>query len=520
MTTDDLAPTDATTGDARLRVFAYAVAEKADVYLAIVDAMAAGAERFRLQQRPREIRRDLAATGVVLSDDEVLAALEQLHGWGNVTRLFDPTAAETLAEFYGRRYLYQLTPAGVAAHEGIERVRAVGLDVGGRLSRVLLPRVHERLEAVRRAAAEDDAGRLYAALLDLFGTYAELADNAGRYMNDLAVETSTVAADDESFAVYKQAVLAYLDEFVAGMAAWVPRIADLVVELDADAERLLALAATADAAPAVDGRDDEGPLESLRQRWQGARSWFVGTRDEPAVAAALRVAMLEAINRILLAVERLGDRHLRRISREADLMTLARWFADLTHDTHDPDDADDADHADDRAHHLWDLAFGLFPARHMIQRAGDELYDDRRSLWEADPAEIAPRLRTTGTRAGPGRPGGRADYSHAKADRLAAVRAAEAAAIAVTRRLAGRSPMRLSELRRLDVPELERLLELIDAALAGPPDPDGTRRTTLPGLDITLRPRADGDRARIATPIGTLDCPDHDVALDLGGRSR
>lgn len=508
VTTDDLAPAD--TGDARLRVFAYAVAEKADVYLAIIDVMAAGAERFRLQQRPREIRRDLAAGGLVLSDDEVLAALDQLHGWGNLTRLFDPTAAETLAEFYGRRYLYQLTPAGIAAHEGIQRVRAVGLDAGGRLSRVLLPRVHERLEAVRQAAADGDAGRLYAALLDLFGTYAELADNAGRYMNDLAVETSTVAADDESFAVYKQAVLTYLDEFVAGMATWVPRIAERITELDADAEALLALAATADAAPAVDGRDDAGPLDSLRQRWHGARSWFVGTRDEPAVATALRAAMLEAINRILLAVERLGDRHLRRISREADLMTLARWFADLTHDA----DAHDAT-SDDAAHHLWDLAFGLFPARHMVQAAGDELYDDRRSFWDAEPAEIAPRLRTTGTRASPGRPGGRADYSQAKADRLAAVRAAEAAAVAVTRRLATRSPLRLSELRRLDVPELERLLELIDAALTSPAASDGSRHASLPGLDITLSPVASDARARITTPIGTLDCPDHLVVLDL-----
>lgn len=187
MTDAPAPPTDAST--ARLRVFSYAVAEKAATYVAIVDVIAAGADRFRLQPRPREIRRDLAATGLVLDDDELAAALDQLHAWGNLTRLFDPTAAETLAEFYGRRYLYQLTPEGIAAHEGIERVRQVGLDIGGRLSRVLLPRVHERLEAVRLAAAEGDAGRCYAALLDLFGNYGELADNASRYMGDLAVET-------------------------------------------------------------------------------------------------------------------------------------------------------------------------------------------------------------------------------------------------------------------------------------------------------------------------------------------
>jgi len=487
------------TADARLRVFAYAVADKADVYLAIIDAMAAATERFRLQQRPREIRRDLADAGLLLEEAELSAALDQLWSWGNLARLFDPTSAETLSEFYGRRYLYQVTAVGVAAHEGVQRVRAVGLDAGGRLSRVLLPRVHERLEAVSRAVADDDPGRLYASLLDLFATCAELASNAGRYMNDLAVETSTVAADDASFSGYKHAVLAYLDEFVAGMADWVPRIDALLRDLAPAAPHFLAVAATVDAAPTADGTIDDGPLDSLRQRWRGVHDWFVGSADDPPVAAHLRSAMLEAINRILFAVERLQERTLRRVSREADLMTLAGWFAA------EPDDPDS----------LWDVAFGLYSARHFVNHAGDELYDHRRSLWEAEPAEIAPRLRTVGTRAAPGRPGNRADYSLAKAERLAAVRRAEAQARAVTDGLADRTPALLSDLGKLDVGDLDRLLELIDAALAARPAASGERRASLPGVEVLLRPVAGGARAFLVTPSGTLDCPDHELELRL-----
>ena len=107
------------------------------------------------------------------------------------------------------------------------------------------------------------------------------------------------------------------------------------------------------------------------------------------------MAMLDAINRILAALDRLHERHLRRVSREADFMQLARWFANAE---------------DERAALLWDQAFGLWRPRHFSELAGDEEEDRNRSFWEAPPAEVAPRLRTTGVRAGPGRPAKAVSY--------------------------------------------------------------------------------------------------------------
>lgn len=477
-----------------LRVFAYAVYEKAELYIAVLDALVGAKNRFRLQLRPVEVARELAGVDEV----EVAEALERLAGWGNLSRIYDTAAPETLDEFYSKRFLYQLTPAGVAAHEGVQAVRAAGLDAGGRLSAVLLPGIIERLNAVLVEARElqPDPARLYTLFVDLFGAFTELADNAGRYMSDLSVETSKIVGDDGSFTAYKRAVLMYLDEFVARLVDFVPRVAVVIGELDGQIEGLVETAAGTDLAPSLAG-DDAGPRESFLVRWAGVRAWFVREGDRAPIAESLRLAMLDALGRILAAVGRVNERHLRRVSREADFTQLARWFAVAD---------------DDAAVELWDVAFGLYPARHFSEAAGDEEVERGRSFWDAEPAEVAPRLRAAGTRASPGRPGRSADYSATKRARLAALRAQHAQAEAAVARLAERTPARLSDLGLLDRDEFAQLLVVIDAALSAPPV-DGRREASTSMVSVRLRPANDAATARIRTVTGTLSCPDHLIEI-------
>lgn len=479
------------------RVFSYVLAERADLYLEVVDALVAGKDRFRLQLRPADVVRELASSDRQREEDEVRSALEALAEWGNVSRFYDSAAPETLTEFYGKRFLYQLTPEGVAAHAGVQSARRAGLARGGRLSAVLLPGIVDRLEAVRAEGADPDPAKLYSLLIDLFSTFTELADNAGRYMSDLAVETTEVAADHDRFVAYKRAVFTYLNTFVARFTELVPLVVDLVAELDPAMPELLALAAAQDTAPNASG-DDQGPLEVFERRWRGLRAWFLADRDQAPIAESLRVAMLDALNRILVAVTRLNERHLRRASREADFGALARWFAAAN---------------DDHAHWLWDAAFGAFAARHLTDLAGDEEVERRRSFWDAAPAPIAPRLRAAGVRAGPGRPGPVADYSAAKAVRVAAVRAARARAAASAARLAARTPARLSELDSVDAAEFDQLLAMLSAGLASHPGPAGTRRARTPFGEVVLGPATAGHEASVVTPCGIFHSPD--LLLDV-----
>jgi uncharacterized protein (TIGR02677 family) len=488
-----------------LRVFSYAVADKAALYLEIVEALMVARERFCLQLRPSEVVRELRIAGHDRSVDEVSPALEQLSEWGNVSHLYDSASPETLAEFYGKRYLYQLTQPGWAAHEGVRAVQRTGLAASGRLSGVLLPAVVERLEALGTAGAEDplDGPRLYSLCMDLFAVFSELADNSARYMSDLAVQVSDLAGDDNRFLAYKRAVFAYLNDFVARFTEILPRIQWLVGYLDAGIDRLLAAAASSDVAPTLSGTD-EGPLDELRDRWSGVVGWFLTEGDRLPIADSLRLAMLEALNRILFAVDRLNERHLRRASREADFAQLARWFGALG----------DAD-----PHLLWDQAFGLWGARHFTQLAGDEDVERRRSFWEAQPVDITPRLRATGRRALPGRPGTGADYRAVKLAKVAALRALHAQAAAAVERLAACTPTRLSDLRLLDRHEFAQFLGLIDAALATPPGPGGMRSAVTPMVALTLRPVVPPAWATIRTGAGRLRCPDHVLSVSLAERA-
>lgn len=490
-------------GDVALRAFSYAVAEKAPVYLAIVDALMEAKERFQLQLRPAELVRHL--DGSTSTVEEVTDALESLFGWGNVSRFYDPAAPETLDQFYAKRFLYQLTEAGVAAHEGIRAVRRVGLDTG-RLSGVLLPAIAEGLKAIRAEAAQPapDPAKLYGSFINLFNSFKELADNAGRYMDALSVEMARITTDDESFLAYKRAVFAYLDEFVARLTQTVPEVADLITAVDPDIAGLIDLAARADEAPTLAG-EDEGVRRSFSERWSGVKAWFVtGRPDEASIADSLRMAMLDAINRILAALDRLHERHLRRVSREADFTQLARWFAAME---------------DEDAALLWDQAFGLWRPRHFAEAAGDEEMDRNQSFWTAQPAEVAPRLRTSGVRAGPGRPAKAASYRDTKSAGLAAVREAHRQAEQAIRRLADRAPVRLSDLGHLDTHEFAALLTVVDAALAATPDRQGTRTASTALVAVTLRPLSEAGTAEITTPAGRLRCADCVLEIALTGRA-
>jgi uncharacterized protein (TIGR02677 family) len=327
-------------------------------------------------------------------------------------------------------------------------------------------------------------------------------------MDALSVELAALSTDDETFLAYKRAVFAYLDEFVARLATQVPEIGAVISALDDRIAGLVDVAATADQAPTLDG-DDGGVRRSLQERCSGIRAWFVRSRPEEAsIAGSLRLAMLDAINRILAALDRLHERHLRRVSREADFTQLAWWFAAME---------------DEDAALLWDRAFGLWSPRHFAELAGDEEEERNKSFWDAAPAEVAPRLRTSGVRAGPGRPARAASYIETKAAGLLAVREAHRQADMALERLAGRAPIRLSDLNQLDRHEFAALLSVIDAALASPPDRDGRRTASTVLVAVTLRPLdASGEphpEAVIRTPAGTLRCADSVLEISLTGRA-
>jgi len=477
-----------------LNVVGYAVAPNAELYVAVMDAALDARDRFRLQLRPADI-----ASAVGIDRDTASTALHQLFERGALHRTYDASEAETLAEFYKGAYLYQLTPAGIAAHRGIRDVLATRMATAGRLSASLLPRIHEALEAIIAGADDGDESRLSADFTALFSLVEELAESAATYLRELDAEVPDLAADSDRLAAYKSAVLTYLERFNRELNRWAPQVVDAIARLEPEAPALLARVAKLDAAPRPDGSYDDGPIDSLLGYWEGTIGWFYPRPGRPPTSDYVSAAMIAAINRVLGAISRSHEQRLRRVSREADFVQLATWFA----------------HADDtEVHALWDETTGLWSARHFHDLAGDDSVDRRRSFWDAGSAELAPRLRTSTKRGSTGRPGKRADYSKAKrAARERALAAAEQAA-AARARLSSRTPARLSDLQGLDADEFAALLDCLAAVLAEHPSGDH-RVAVLPGVTIRLRPVADGAVTTVHTSNGTFSCPDDNLDIDV-----
>jgi len=153
--------------DERLRLFAFATAEKRADYLRVLrafdSARAAYVVLLHADDVAEWIRR---AGGAELPAAEIGPLLDQLHRWGVLERSYDGTRAATLAEYRNRHYVYQFTQPGFQAFRAVAGV----LDARGEeasLSRLVLPELLADLGALAEANRRGDAeGR---ALLSLAG---------------------------------------------------------------------------------------------------------------------------------------------------------------------------------------------------------------------------------------------------------------------------------------------------------------------------------------------------------------
>lgn len=504
-------PDDVPGGGGRLPIFSYTVETLAPLYRAVLRLFLDAKGRYRIQFRPDEVATELRRAGFreEVPDGGIDRALDQLVQWGNLRRSHDTGRVATLEDFRRRHLVYQLTPAGEAAERAVAEVVAA-LERSGSLQRVMLGTILRSLAAIRTELAGEPPRpeRLFEHLFNVTEQFRALTENASTFLARLheAIDQGEVHA--EAFLAYKQAVLEYLEQFLGELSETAPRITQEIQEIEAlGSERLVLLAASADAAPAPLGVQD--PAEGLRRKWRGIAAWFVGDGREPATVERLRAAARGAINRILLVLERLHEKRFRRLSRTTDLLRLAGWIDRL---------ADEKTGAE-RAHRLFQAAFGLFGARHFGGLDEDpDLVQPGASWWEAPPVPIAPALRRTGRISTPGRTAPVVDFSAAKDILTARYRREQEAREAALTRFAGRGPVALADLPPLSRDEFDLLLSLLDRLLSTAPGPAGRREAR--SRDGRLRLRLDepgvGALATVETAAGRLTLPAYVLTVEDG----
>lgn len=500
--------------DGRLTSFTHLSVDRAGLYRLAVSAVA-GLRRdaFLLQVRPAEIAARLEAEGhdaetAAAGSDETL--LDKLVEWGNLTRIHDTSAATSLSEFARRRSLYQLTPAGEAAHRAVEQFLA-GVDRGGRLSRRALNDVLEDLTAlaVAAAGAASDPARVATVLAALLTHFDELAHDAGVFLADVQRTVDRCASDSAAFRAYKQELVAYIQDFVTDLVGRGPAIAAAIRAVeDRGLAELIEVAASVDQPPTLDEPPPD-PVPLIEKRWAAMRAWFITSGGAAPTAELLRGEARRAVNRTLSFLEQLNEARAQRVSRTADLVRLARWI--------------EAAGSDREGAHIFAAAFGLGGWRHLGAPDLDDSAAASTSWRESTPVTVLPRLVGSSPSTRTPRSTAAEDFGAAKgllAQRLAEHRARAEAALA---RFVDRGPFRLSTLDELSDLELRALLELVDRPLAAPPDAvSGARRArSRDGRSVvTLVAPADGSRIVLRTPLGRLDLPDYLVEAERAGARR
>lgn len=498
----------------RLTLFSYTVEANAPLYRAVMRLFLEAKSRYRIQFRPDEVAAELRRSGfdAELPDGGLDRALDQLVEWGNLRRSHDGGRVATLEDFRRRHFLYQLTPAGEAAERALgEVIRA--LETSGSLQRVMLGAILRNLDEVLRQLGSEapEPERLYESLFNISEQFKALTENASTFLARLHEAIDQGEVHVEAFRLYKQAVLEYLDSFLDELKEAAPRIRRKIEEVTRQGvDDMVALAARAEEAPEALGI--AGPQEELRRQWRGMTAWFVGDGGEAPTVERLRAAARSAIHRILRVLERLHEKRFRRASRAADLIRLAEAFEWIE------SSPGDGRSEDERAHRLFQAAFGLFGARHLGELHEDpEIAPAGESWWQAPPVPVAEALRETGRNASAGRAARIADHSDAKrflAERHRRERQARARALV---RFADHGPLPLAELPPLSMDELRLLLGFLDRLLSTGEGPDGVREARSRDGRLLLRldpPLEPGAQARIESPAGWLAMPAWTLTVD------
>ncbi len=494
----------------RLRVFSYTVESHAPLYRAIMRVFIGGKAHFRIHYRPDQVAAELDRLGFRsrLPDGGLERALDQLRDWGNLRRIHDTGRVATLEDFRRRHFLYQITPGGEAAERAVGAVIDV-LRESGSLQTVMLGAIAKNLgvlaSELRREGPRPEV--LYEALFNVTQQFRALTENASIFLGRLheAIDAGDVRRD--AFLLYKEAVIAYLDDFMRELSEIAPRITRTLGEVgEADVERLVTLAAEADPAPALDGpRDVAG---RLRRQWRDLSAWFLGEPGQRPTLEMLRRAARAAIRRILMVLDRIHEKRFRRANRAADLERLAAWFEDRDL-TCDP-------------HALFQDAFGLYSARHLGGLDEDDagLLQPAKSWAEAAPVELAPALRESGRRTVVGRAPRIVDHGAARRRLREQHRRRRRRREQALECFAGRGRQRLGELPVLSGDELDLLLELLDRLLSTPADGDGVRRARSRDgrLALALSEPADPEPVEVRTTRGRLRLPDYALTVAEGSR--
>ncbi len=495
----------------RLEALRYAVNEESALYIAVMRIFTGGLSGMLSDQSAAEVTAALQEQGMDVEEDTVDARLSYLVEHGNLARSPRETEARSLQDYLRNRARYQLTQRGELVQRQVDELLGHA-ETASEISSEMLGGILAGLRSLRSLTGEhlertepDEVARVIGTV---FAQFERLVESTREFYTYLTQVLSRYDLERAEFQAFKTALLDYLQRFVDEIARHLPQIADVLLALRPDIDRLCARANAGQRLRDLEGRAARRAPGLDPADWVGLVAWFTGGDSRGSDADGVRRLATEAMRSLLVNLRRIVTASEREHGRYAELLRLARWFAE----------ADDA-----QAHALWASAYGLYSTRHLgfAVSESDESVPPTTSWLTAPRAEVPVMLRETGQRRVGGRTGQAEDFTEAKQKRLAEHARTEQARRAAIAEIASQRG-RLERVRLSDAAR-EALLELYAAGLAlaatapavgGGGGSGGVVRVPIPGHDVVLEVLASpGSGTTVVSPSGRLRLVDRSLAV-------
>jgi uncharacterized protein (TIGR02677 family) len=453
--------------------FAYLTVEKSELYRAIIDVFAAAKSEFALHLRPAQVRSGLSQAGFEFELSDIESALQSLEVWGNLQSYQDNADVASLADYYRKRLLYQLTAAGEAAHASTLTFTQ-RLQQQAKLDARALDRIAEGAGQLERIANqlivnpdEVDPVVVLTTVRSICQDADELTSRAQSFFRWLHEQTESEKADLKSFLSYKERLIEYLQDFVSQLIAQGAVIASRFNAIKIlQLEQMTQLVAQEEMGNPRVGEEElhQQKTDTSAQRWLhrmlGLQSWFSRRGGRAAQLDQLRAAARASIPRLLQLASQMNERQAGHSDRIADLHELATRFIGCRNDA--------------EAHRLFRASFALSSSRHLkIDQATIDFRDQsptpNSTRWlDADPVEFSPQLRRTGRIASA--PANRriVDRTRQRAEATRRLSLESGRTSSAQETLIALGKCRLSMIGELDQDAFRLLMELIELAVEKP----------------------------------------------------
>jgi uncharacterized protein (TIGR02677 family) len=372
----------------RLNLYRYVTADNNDEYIAIMHLFSG---TLLTDLSATEAAGQLSDHSVTLSVDEVEIRCRKLESWGNLVRSVRDARVATVGEWLRSRSRYQVSKLGGRVHRQVDDMLLA--SAGAReVARELLGSTVDVLDRIldkMRSSTRLDVDALAGDVTTVFNNQRLFTESARDFYAYLHQILSRYDLAGGEYAAFKKLLLDYVDLITADVARHAPVVADRLRRLGPHLDTVLDALATMPTLTGLDGSAPERSPGRSMADWAELESWYTGEHGRSG-PAQLRAAAEQALGQLIANAKRMLAAAGTGVSRRADLLRLAAWFAEA--------DQDDA-------HRIFAATFGAYPARHLL--FGPEEQTARTgaatSWWDAEPVDVPVSLRERGDRAARGR---------------------------------------------------------------------------------------------------------------------